>query len=158
MFDLNSPKDLFFYIKDSMQKYLANDEKKISDIFFLIMALNHLREWIAPDYNPTRNKTTEELEWKDPKNKAEIFSKNIYSQENFSKLRKICNGTKHLSKSSPPTSFSYDLPIDSWDNVDSVKDFDKGPPSGFFVGRDSLETILISVIDYYDNQWFNKKA
>lgn len=120
MFDLTS-EELFFYIKYSMQKYLYHEEKKISNIFFLIMALNHLKEWIASDYNPKYNKDTNKLEWKDQKNESEVFPKNIYLQENFSKLRKICNGTKHLSKVSPTTSSSYNLSIYSWAMLIALK-------------------------------------
>lgn len=75
MFDLNTAEDLFFYIQDSMKKYLANKHKNVSDVFFLIMALNHLREWIAPGYHPRFNDKSKSNEWKETNNGAEIFSK-----------------------------------------------------------------------------------
>jgi len=150
MFDINTADDLYFHVCKTMESFSQNNAKKVSDLFFLLMALNHLREWIAPRYCKRNNK------WPEPKNNAELFSRNIYDIPEFDTLRKLCNGTKHLRKNTPKTSASYGLSIDEWNNINDVKSFDNGPPSQFEVNGKDVEELISTVLNYYSENWFNK--
>lgn len=146
MFNLNTSSDYFFYIDNAINSYKSKTNKSIQELFFIINGLNHLREWIAPDYN-YENK---------PQNNNEIFFNNIWSLNEFRTINQLCNGTKHLKNTKLKTSAEFGLPLSKWDNVDSVLNFDDGPPSAFYVdSRDIIEIILV-VHKYYKSEWFDK--
>ncbi|MBT4668620.1 MAG: hypothetical protein HOC17_03680 [Candidatus Ruthia sp.] len=148
MFDLKA-EDLFFHVKQAMGKYQESKSKSIEQLFFIIMGLNHLREWIAPGYKYDRESPS-------PVTKEHKFFVKIYNElPEFKTINASCNGIKHL-ESSQNTDAKYGLKIDDWGLFDDVQSFDDGPPSKFTVDGVDIEIILKKVIDFYSKEWFDK--
>lgn len=143
MFGLNSPDDFFFYIKRTVEHQAHSKEKRVNELFFIIMGLNHLREWIAPSYDYRSPAQTPEQQ----------FFNEIWELSEFKKINKLCNGTKHLSIA-PPTEAKYGLNIDDWYSIDDVLDFDNGPPKQFLVDETDIEDIINAVVEFYYENWF----
>ncbi len=148
MFDLKA-EDLFFHIKQAMGKYQESKSKSIEQLFFIIMSLNHLREWIAPGYKDIYEKTPATTK------EQKFFLKIWHELPAFKIINASCNGIKHL-KSSQNTDAKYDLEMNDWDSVDGVKSFDDGPPSKFTVDGVDIEITLKKVINFYSKEWFDK--
>lgn len=146
MFNLKTPSDYFFHIENAIKSYQSKSNKSIQELFFIINGLNHLREWIAPDYDYKIK----------PQMPNEILFNKIWSLSEFKIINKLCNGTKHLNEKVPKTHAEFGLPLSKWDNVASVLNFDDGPPTAFYVDdKDVLEIVLI-VHNYYKYEWFDK--
>jgi hypothetical protein len=149
IFDINSAKGLFFLINRTMKDYCDEEEKDAARLLFLIMALNHLREWIAPGYKPDRHGT-----WPPESNNAERFSKDIsVNCPEFEIIRKLCNKSKHIN-TNPPTGSMHTLTVDDCKDWDSIADFDKGPATDYFVNGGNVIDVLSTVIDFYKTKWF----
>jgi hypothetical protein len=118
----------------------------VEDLLYVLMGLNHLREWIAPRYDLK----------KQPSKPEESFSKEIYSFPSFTIVRSLCNRTKHMRNVSETTSSSHDIPFDDWTDIDAVMNFNHGPASKYLVdGRDVIE-IIDDVIAFYRTKWFER--
>lgn len=114
------------------------------------MALNHLREWIAPRYKKRGGS------WPPADTPEKQFSQNIYDNcPEFDTIRKLCNKSKHINRD-PRTDSENGLPIDDWKDIDSVKDFDKGPAKNYSVDGGNVIGIMKKVIDFYKTEWFEK--
>lgn len=148
MFDLKKPEDFFYYIKITIDRSESNGYR-LSDLLFLIMSLNHLREWIAPGYNKYKN------QWPEANTKEKEFSKFIYETEEFKLIRKLCNGTKHLSSSTPSTHVKFNDLVMDWKDISEVRDISKGYPTNYFVEDKDIGTILSSVVNMYE-EWFKR--
>ena len=74
IFDLNTPQEFFNSICRILNRYKSSHAKDIEDLLYVLMGLNHLREWIAPHYD----------KMKPPKNPAEDFF-NLYGRLNLSR-------------------------------------------------------------------------
>lgn len=152
IFDVKTSEDYFYHIQRSIDKYKLDTSKNIERLFFIINGLNHLREWIAPNYEPyTRDKNINE-----PKNEAEVFSKNIYDLSEYTIIREVCNGIKHLRKQRKKLETSYNLNVDTWPNFDDVQNVDAGAPSNFFVDSINIIEFIEKVTRYYDEKWFHR--
>lgn len=155
MFELKSPEEFFSYIKDThKQEKLKN--YKLSDLFFLIMSLNHLREWIAPGYKPKYDDKTDSFKWPVADTKEKQFSKFIYEQNEFQTIRKLCNGTKHLSKQTPKTTVDFGTTLAEWENLSEIRNVAQGFPLRYFVDGVDAHITLESVICLYES-WFEKR-
>lgn len=145
IFDLKSSEDFFGSVLRLYDRYQRSNEKNVEDLLYVIMGLNHLREWIAPGYTPNDH----------PSKPEEAFSKEIYNLPSFTIVRFLCNRTKHMKKVIATTSL-HDIPFDEWENIDAVRDFDRGPASQYLVdGRDVIE-IIDDVISFYRDKWFKR--
>ena len=151
MFDVTTPNDLFFHACRTMEHFENRRTKKISDLFFLIMALNHLREWIAPGYKKDENGM-----WPLPLNPQQKFFLSIWDLPEFRTINGICNGTKHFISKHKATSAEYGLNFDDWDNIDDIQNFDNGPPKAFKVDDIDIEPVLRKIIEFYSTNWFEK--
>jgi hypothetical protein len=150
MFDLDSSKSFFHLIERRWQHYAARSHKHTEDVLFVILGLNHLREWIAPGYNPIwRNQNPI---FKTPESPEQAFSKDLYLNENHRVIRELCNGLKH-TELKHTTGSTPGLNFDDWDEVDSVLVFDIGPPSGFTVDGNPIDEIIEAVLEEY-RAWF----
>ncbi len=49
VFNLETAEDLFYCITQSLRCYKEAKAKEIDRLFFVVMGLTHLREWIAPE-------------------------------------------------------------------------------------------------------------
>ena len=109
------------------------------------MGLNHLREWIAPAYDHRAA----------PKKPEEKFFQDIWDVPSFKIINAVCNRTKHMNPG-PVTTSSYGIPFDDWPDIDSVRDFDLGPVSGYFVDGRDFTRIIEDVIAFYRTKWFER--
>ncbi len=123
----------------------------VSELLFLIMSLNHLREWIAPGY-----KKNKDGNWPTPHNLQEQFFLTIWDLPEFKTINKLCNGTKHFISNQQLTSTVYGVNFDDWDSFDDVQNFDNGPPQIFKVDGINVETVLLKVLEFYSKNWFEK--
>ncbi len=152
-FDINSAKDLFSLIKITMKDFCNKEEKDAAKLLFLIMALNHLREWIAPGYKPNNGN------WPPANTPEKRFSQNIYVNcPEFDTIRELCNKTKHFrEKRNPKITHSEHNPlVDDWKDFDSVKSVDKGPVMNYFVDGENVINIMGAVINFYNTEWFER--
>jgi len=158
IFDIYSSEELFYSINIVWKKYKRDKQKSVETLLYVIMGLNHLREWIAPHYKPQKNKCGI-LCWKTPANDAERFSKTIYENASFETIRRLCNKTKHLGKKRKVTTSSdHDVPFDEWSDIDAVRNWDKAPASAYFVDGINIIHIVDKVINFYQTKWFDKKS
>lgn len=152
MFDINTAEDLFFHIREALKSFSGNRGKNVRELLFLVMALNHLREWIAPGY-----KRDHKGVWPITNGKNEEFFLDIWKLPEFKTINKLCNGTKHCIVKNPKTTdVEYGLPIDEWSDIDGVQDFDSGQPQRFEVDGVNVETVMKTVQEYYSKNWFDK--
>ena len=147
IFDITSPEELFNSIEQSFKRYQDGRVKSIELLLYIIMGLNHLREWIAPNYNHKE----------EPQNDGERFYREIYLHDSFKTIQFLCNRTKHLQQTDINTSSSHGLSFHEWPDIDSVNDFDKGPVTNYFVDDKNVIEIIRDVIEFYRNEWFSKK-
>lgn len=146
IFDVASPEAFLNSIDRSFQRYQDGKVKSIELLLYIIMGLNHLREWIAPNYDHK----------KEPRNDGERFYREIYLQDSFRTIHFLCNRTKHLRPADINTSSSHGLPFSEWPDIWSVTNFLKGPVTNYFVDDKNVTEIIRDVIDSYKNSWFNK--
>ena len=146
IFDLESSEDFFGSVLRVYDGYQRSNEKNIEDLLYVLMGLTHLREWIAPRYNP-----------KDlPSKPEQDFSKEIYDLPSFTIVRFLCNRTKHMEKVIA-TASSHDIPFDEWIDFDAVRNFDLGPVSRYLVDGRDVKEIIDDVIAFYRDKWFERK-
>ena len=147
IFDIEEPSQFFDSILRVFERYKSSRAKNVEDLLYVIMGLNHLREWIAPGYRPDTM----------PQSSAESFYAEIWDEEpNFQTMNALCNRTKHLASVKAQTSSTHDLDIDEWPDVDSVRSFDLGPASGYQVDGRDVSEVCEEVIAFYQARWFAK--
>lgn len=143
-FDISSPKLFFQAIRRATKELKQSEFKNTEKLMFVIMGLNHLREWIAPKNTPL--------------SPAKVFSQKIYKLKAHKTIRRLCNHSKHMDPFGGVMSMPPPAMIDDWPDVDSVNNFDYGPPRGYLVdGKDLLE-VISEVIRYYDDHWFSQRG
>lgn len=152
IFDIRDAKQFLHTIEQRFIRYQASRVKSTEDLLFIVMGLNHLREWIAPGFKP---KCFDPLTWPPEDTRAKEFSRKVYEDSDHEMVRELCNGMKHVRKSKHTTSAAYDSTMAEWPDVDSVLDFGKGPPTEHFVDGEPIEPIIQRVIDLYKT-WFTR--
>jgi hypothetical protein len=145
MFDIDSPEAFFRAIIRNVDQLRAKPAKETDRLLFVIFALNHLREWIAPGYRAGGSPTSD----------SERFYDSIYLCPSYRLINDICNHAKHIRPLRSEKT-GYGLNIDDWPDVDSVESFDAGPPTRYEVnGKDVLEAVD-EVIEFYQRNWFDR--
>ncbi|WP_199052280.1 hypothetical protein [Aquitalea sp. ASV15] len=144
-FDISSPDIFFQLIQRSIKEFDENKYKSAEKLMFIIMGLNHLREWIAPNYSHKRKAQTAE----------QHFFNSIYNLPEYKTINSLCNSSKHLSPFSGKPSIIGDVSIDEWSDVDSVVNFDVGPSLSYFVDGQDIQIIIEKVVRFYDENWFH---
>lgn len=149
-FDLSSPSIFFDALKKAAGDLKASKFKSTEKLMFILMGLNHLREWIAPGYD-------HRLEAQTP---GEHFFNEIYRLDEFRIVNGLCNHSKHLGVSQGPLSHIQcnSISIDEWPDIDSVANIDLGPPTVYFVGDRDVEDVIRCVIEHYEKNWFRCKG
>jgi hypothetical protein len=146
-YDIESAEQLFGLLKASAGTFSASRGKRTQDLLFLVFGLTHLREWIAPGYDPSNPPQTPE----------EHFFQKIFKLEEFNVLRALCNRSKHMTQTVAAMGALYGSNIDDWPDMDAVTDFDRGAPLAYFVDGRDVEDVIPVVIKYYEDNWFQKK-
>lgn len=146
LFDFIDALAFFKSIQRRYESYRQGRIKKTEDLLYIILGLNHLREWIAPGYNKIVNK------WPPADTAEKTFSKAVFDNHDFDILRQLANGTKHAK--AVKAGYAGGASIDDWEDFDSVADVDKGPPTAHFVDGRRVEEIVGPVIQLYGD-WFS---
>ncbi|CAA6604748.1 conserved hypothetical protein [Rhodospirillaceae bacterium LM-1] len=147
LFNIGNAEQFFGSIKRRWQSYVANNIKSTEDLLYVILGLNHLREWIAPGYNPEKKK------WPPNDTDEKTISKKIYESPQHIIVRELSNFAKHLRKDRQ-ASYSGGAAIDEWSDIDSVANFDIGPPTAHSVDNHPIEEIIEPLIRLYED-WFS---
>lgn len=147
IFDLKTSKDFFSTILRIYDRYQQSNAKDVEDLLYVLMGLNHLREWIAPEYS---YKTA-------AKRPEEIFYNEIWETPSFQIINSLCNRSKHLNMISETTSSSHGIPVDDWPDWDAVRNFDLGPASKYLVEGQDIVEIINDIIAFYRTKWFERK-
>jgi hypothetical protein len=147
-FDIQSAEQLFNLLKTVANTFTSSRAKRTQDLLLLVFGLTHLREWIAPGFDPRGQPVTP----------GEQFFQDIYMLDEFKVLLALCNRSKHMSPKVSAMGTLHRSTIDDWPDVDSVSDFDRGPPTGYFVGGRDVEDVICEVIKFYDDKWFQKRG
>ena len=147
-YDIESAEQLFGLLKAVAESFTSGRGRRTQDLLFLVFGLTHLREWIAPGYDPKRPPATPE----------ETFYQKIFELREFNVLRDLCIRSKHMSPSEGVMGTLYGADIDDWPDIDSVTDFDRGPPIAYSVDGDDVDDIIRAVIRFYDENWFDKRT
>ena len=143
LFDIGDADGFFKSIKRRYDAYREGYVKRTEDLLYIILGLNHLREWIAPGY----------CYKKTPNTKAERFYKTIFDTKEFKILNHLANGTKHAN--AVKTSYSGGAPMDEWEvDIDSLESFDMGQPTAYQVDGRNIEEVIKPIIQLYDD-WFS---
>jgi hypothetical protein len=146
IFDINTPLEFFNSIKRIFERYKSRQAKDIEDLLYVIMGLNHLREWIAHGYDQKHL----------PNNDRKVFCLTILNNTSYKIIKSLCEKTKHvIKKISQKTSAQYGVMFDDWPDVDAVRDFDLGPASDYFVDGKNIIKIIDEIVGFYENNWFN---
>ena len=150
VFDFGDAKAFFDSIERAYNRYQQGPAKSTEELLYVIMGLNHLREWISPDFNPGKNR-----KWPDAKNIEQKLSKKIYEDDNYTIIRSLCNSTKH-ARYDIETDTQFGLTMDEWPDLDAVANFDLGPPKGHCVNGKPIDQIIDPVVDLY-SEWFSSR-
>lgn len=149
IFDFDSDEAFFRFLRRTASKLQSQKVKTTSGLLYLIMGLNHLRDWIAPGFDWKNNK---------PETDEQKFYVEIYENcADFQILNNICNRSKHMAKSKYKLETRYGAKLSEWPNISSIARISNGPPTGYVVdGRDILN-ITNSVLNYYETNWYQHK-
>lgn len=145
IFDINSDEAFFRALQRALLKLQTHKVKDTNVLLYLIMGVNHLRDWIAPGFD-----------WKDgkPMTPGQKFGADIFNLPEFKIVNAVCNRSKHMGRLAYCLGTEYGTMIDEWPDIDSVANFDNGPPVGYSVdGRNLLEIINV-VLRYYESNWY----
>jgi hypothetical protein len=143
-FDIHSAEELFRLLKLVANTFTSSRAKRAQDLLFLVFGLTHLREWIAPGYDPKQTPVTP----------AEQFYQRIFVLDEFKVLQALCNRSKHMSVTDSVMGTLHESTVDDWPDVDSVSDFDRGFPTAYSVDERDVEDVIRAVIKFYEDRWF----
>ena len=146
-FDIQSAKALFDLLRSLKDSFASSRAKRTQELLLLVFGLTHLREWIAPDYDPQRTAVTP----------AERFYQHIYTLAEFRLLQALCNRSKHMVPSRSVMGTLSESTIDDWPDVDSLTDFDRGFPTAYSVDDRDIVDVIQVVITFYEEQWFRTR-
>ena len=150
IFDVIDARHLFAILTTEFKLWSEDHEHHTAEAISLILMTNHLREWIAPDYNPDGKGR-----WKpDPPVTAEQrFSREVYENPHFKIVRALANGTKHAKAARHTTRVKYarrDLA-----RIGEVRGLEISTeiPTEHLVDDQPLYSVLAPVINLY-RRWF----
>jgi len=147
IFDINSDEAFFRSLQRASLKLQSNKVKETAKLLYLLMGVNHLRDWIAPGFN-----------WKvgEPLTPGQHFGVAIFNLPEFKVVNAVCNRSKHMGCLRYPLEIEYGTMIDEYPEIDSIFDFDNGPPTGYSVdGRDLLDIVDVA-LGYYETHWYSQ--
>lgn len=146
-FDINSDEAFFFSLQRAASKLQTQKVKETADVLYLLMGVNHLRDWIAPGFK-AKNQS--------PITPEQHFYVGIYSLPEFKIVNSLCNHSKHMGGIRYRLDATYGAMIDDYPEIDSVFDFDNGPVTAYSVDGRNLFDIIAVVLLYYHSEWYKK--
>ena len=90
VFDIGDAREFFLSIKGTYDRSREIKVKSTEDVLYVIMGLNHLREWIVPGFDKIKG------EWPVADTPEKEFSKCVYESREHNIIRNISNMTKHF--------------------------------------------------------------
>lgn len=142
VFDIGDGQQFFDSIERCYTFYRSQEIKSTEALLYIIMGLNHLREWIAPGYDTSTAPRTEE----------ERFSRMVYDDPDHVVIRMLCNATKHATRQ-VNTGTDHEGNVLAWPDFLGVADFFKGPPVAHFLDGHQIEVHIEPVLALY-RSWF----
>ncbi len=140
-FDIVSPEGFLTDLVVSYRKYKISKVKPTRDLLYIVMGLNHLREWIAPGFKGGRST---------PNSAEEFFSEKVFQSREHQAIRAVCNASKHFT-GKVGTSVDYGANIDDWPDFDSVQSVDDGPPTAHYIDNRPVEVLIEPLITLYES-------
>lgn len=153
-FDMNSDHALFRSLKRVYQEQRTQKVKNTEQVLFLLMGLNHLREWVAPGFSKDQKASTPE----------QAFYSDIWSRvPEFKIVQALCNHSKHQdSKHSGSEDLvleaQFGASVSEYPSIAAVHSFSSGPPLGYRVNGRDLFDVLQVVITFYESCWYARSC
>lgn len=150
IFGIQSPTHLFSEVDTALSALQTPEGTTFRNLFFLLSALNHLREWIAPGYIHTAPANTPN----------KVFFNSIHDNcPEWKLVNSLCNGLKHVKPIAyHQTTDNASSLLADWHTMAGVTSLEHGHPQKFTVdGHDVIE-ILEAVRNYYATNWFQKQT
>lgn len=146
-FDINSDEAFFRSLERATLKFRLSKVKDTANVLYLLMGVNHLRDWICPGFN-----AKEQV----PTTPEQHFYVAIYGLPEFKIVNSLCNRSKHMGRMPYKLEASYGAMVSEYPDIDSLFGFENGPPLGYLVdGRDLIEIIEVA-LRYYRTEWYEK--
>lgn len=150
-FDLESPEQLFSLLKTVADDFMQAGGKRTQDLLLLVFGLTHLREWIAPGFDPSKSS---------PKSPEECFYQSIYGLREFKTLQALCNRSKHIKTEprhpEPAMATLFEQPFHEEADIGSEVGYDRNQPIGYFVDGQDIDDVIHAVVSFYSHNWFDK--
>jgi hypothetical protein len=151
LFGVNSPEDFLKEIERAVQFYEAGKTRQTRELLFIFLALNHLRDWIAPET---------EIKKPRPSNLscAQNFYYDIYCKSDVSRFKTvnaIANGVKHFKFKLQAQESKSSLMAD-WDSLAEVSSLAEGVQTAHFIDDEPVEHIYQATLKFYKEHWFEK--
>ena len=153
-FIFETPRELFNEVKAALRLLKDKEEITNRNFFFIAAGLNHLREWIAPKYNPRikKGKVTNP-----PKFLCEKFYNKIHAEcPEFKTINQVCNGLKHCKNKGATASGNSSPVLADWKRMSDVPSLKSGAPQEFSIDGKSAVEVFESVVKFYDEYWFKE--
>ncbi|HBF39190.1 MAG TPA: hypothetical protein DDW50_17955 [Firmicutes bacterium] len=158
LFDIISARVFLNSLEIEINRYKLDKEKSAGQLLYIIMGLNHLREWISEGYTHYNRKKGITEDNRPPQKSSEYFYEIIWNQESFRIINELCNFSKHHEEGKKflvrETESIHIKNVDEWEKVSDALNFGDGPVKQYLVnGKDIIE-ILEEVLKYYQKEWF----
>lgn len=154
-FGLQTPEDLFREIDSALTVFKTPTGTNNQTLFFLLAALNHLREWIAPGYRPNPDKNGNPKN--PPKTAGEQFYVQIHKNPEWSLINELCNGYKHCLSSGSVQNDNASSWLNDVHSLAGVNSLSHGHSQCYEVNGRGVVEIMEMVRDFYQKEWFDKQ-
>lgn len=154
IFGVGSDLDFIHMIEKAVRDYEHGNSRSARDLFFIFLALNHLREWIAPTGKKKCEKKAKDL------SAGEQFWQDIYndSSSKFKTLNEVANGIKHIKDVKISTSTTSSQVMADWDTLAEVPSLAEGATTAHFVEGEPVKNIYGPCLAFYRERWFDKQG
>ena len=154
-FGLQTPEDLFREIDSALTAFKTPKGTNNQTLFFLLAALNHLREWIAPGYKPNTDKNGNLRNT--PKTAGEKFYVLIYENPEWRLINELCNGYKHCLPSESVQDDNASSLMADMHSLTGVNSLSHGHSQCYEVNGRGVVEVMETVRDFYQKEWFEKQ-
>jgi hypothetical protein len=146
-FDLDSSGELFEALERANERYAASRLRTTEQVFFLILGLTHLREWIRAEAR---------RESAGIKARGERLYSDIFYLTEFGAILALTNHAKHQDKPSALLQrVVFEVPlVDDWTDFDSGGADDPPPVTYHLNGRELGEYFPV-ILEFYRVRWFS---
>lgn len=145
-FDINSDEAFFQSLERAASKFRSTKIKDTAKVLYLLMGVNHLRNWICPGFNAKDQPVTPE----------QNFCVAIYSLPEFKIVNSLCNRSKHMGRMPYQLEAKYGAMVSEYPDISSLFSFENGPPLGYSVDGRDLFDIIDVVLRFYRSEWYEK--